>query len=150
MSRYSNHDASAERSEPTALEEDDDFINIPLLPKFGIIANFNAVVLTSSVLMVMVALNNFKGNERIYALSYLIPCFAIGAMAAIASILFGYLSVKVANPALSRPPRLPMLFHILRSSNLFFYTALSLMLASHGIFAWSIYTGASTFIRAAA
>lgn len=120
-------------------ETDDDPAAAPFASKVGAILNFNGAFGTAIAVMTMVAVNNFSGNEKIYALSRLIPLYALGALAAVASIVFGHFVRDI--PGAQRPR------DFLRLSNILLGASLCMMAASHAVFLWALYTCALALLK---
>src|SRR5436305_4287907 len=71
-------------------------LQVPILPKLGIHSNMHALLLTSVATMIIALWTDSKWNEQIYTLTHLIPCFFIGIMCGLASIVSGFIAFQLA------------------------------------------------------
>ena len=111
--------------------------SIPILPRFGVLMNLHAMILSSVAVAVMAIWNDLKGSILIDLWSHLIPCFLVGFVCGALSIAFGFLSSLVAQ-RLQTKARLSVLVYLSHSSGALVSAAVSLMALSNLVFIGAI------------
>jgi len=112
--------------------------DLPIIPKLAIVLNLNAAILTAITVIVIFAINNFKGSEQIYTIATLIPCFLIGSAVAVLSVALDHLARSLHASGAGAPSRYA------KFAEIFYYSALSVLFASLAIFGWTLWQGGAS------
>jgi hypothetical protein len=124
-------------------------LQVPILPKIGIHTNMHALLFSSVVTMIVALWTDSRWNDQIYTLTHLIPCYFIGILCGLCSIISGFIAFQLSAGQVSLLSRYPMLASACRSSKLWLSASLCLMALSNLIFlgssAWGLYVAARLF-----
>lgn len=118
--------------------------SIPILPRFGVLMNLHAMILSSVTVVVMAIWNDLKGSLLIDLWSHLIPCFLVGLVCGVLSIAFGFLSSLVAQRQRTAASRVSAFASLCQSSGALVSAAVSLMAISNLVFV--VATGGGLFL----
>ena len=125
-------------------------VRIPWLPKFGVHGNMNALLITSVTTMIVALWSDSRWNDQIYTLTHLIPCFFIGILCGVGSIVTGLLACQLADGRGFLVARYPLLASLHETGKVWISASISLMLLSNLIFFASAGWGLYVMARAAA
>jgi hypothetical protein len=107
---------------------------LPRLPKASLIANLNATILAAILTVIFAISDQHKLIESIIYFSSLIPCFALGAAAAISSCFFDYKAKAIYAKSVSD------IILLLGVAEIYDACALWIFITSLAIFTWGSYS----------
>src|SRR5271156_6234443 len=84
-------------------------LQVPMLPKIGVHTNMHALLITSVTTMIIALWTDSKWNEQIYTLTHLIPCYFIGILCGLSSIISGFIAFQLAAGRVSLTSHYPLL-----------------------------------------
>lgn len=110
---------------------------IPLLVKYGVILNFNAIVASTIFIMALHGWHGLRFSPLVMQAANLIPFFSLGVFCALASLLLGVVSyIAQALPSMFAPHS--FFYSKLVETNAVFWASFSLMILSVSVFCASL------------